>query len=557
MNLHRLVSSVQPFVAAVALIITAALLVAAIYFTRLDLQWTGFLGGILVAATLSVVTRAARVEVVASRRGEELTVAREQLSQDTAAREAAEAALAEARARLKFLDESLPALIAFVDAEGVYRYHNDAFRRWLDLPPHRINGQHMRNVLGKSAFAAVEAQVERAGQGETVRYERTQRMPNGAVYRMHVEYLPVFDGRGKYNGFFVVMSDLTERHHLFSQTNPHLTAMPGAVLSAAPPAQPAAPPAAQGAFAAAQPGPSLAQPAAAVRPAMRPTQSAPPPAAPAAAEESFGSAIAQQATGWTNARDRIIAAIERNEFTLFCQLITPLAAGSGRVAHYEILIRLSEEEDNLIPPGAFFPLAEEHGLLPRLDRWVVAHLLAWAVKNPGAADRTFFINVATATMSDPDFPDFVAHELHKSGLPGGTMCFEIAQGDYLTNRDDIGEFVRQVKLAGCRVALAGFGRDRVSVDLLKSLPLDFLKIDGGLVLQMARDAVGVTRVAAINRVARTIGIATVAEMVEDEATIAKLREIEVDYAQGFGISRPGPLAKLGVPAAPGAPGARV
>jgi len=511
MKSPKLLGSVQPFISGVAVVITTSLLLFAIYFTNLDVQWVAFLAGVLMAAALAVVSRAARAEVTAASRGEKLSVTREQLAQEMVRRQTLEGQLAELHAQLRMV-ENLPVLVAFVDAEGVYRYHNDAFRRWLDLPRHRIDGQTMRTVLGKAAYAAIEAEVAKVNRGQTVRYERTQKMANGAVYRMHVQYMPVFGQRSTFSGFFTVMSDITDRSDLHAVGRAE--------------------------------GPQVMPPA--VREGSAAAGSAP----AAASQESFGTSVARQVTGWSDARERIIAAIERNEFTLFCQLITPLEPAAGKVQHYEILIRLLEEEDNLIPPGAFFPLAEEHGLLPQLDRWVVDNVLAWASRHESQEaklSRTFFLNIATDTMSDPDFPAHVANQVKKSGLPGSSLCFEIAHGDLLTNGGDIGGFIRQIKQAGCRIALSGFGRDRVSVDLLKTLPLDFLKIDGGLVLQIGKDPMGLSRIAAIHRLANGLGIATVAEMVESDEVMAKLRELKVDYAQGFGISRPRPLAEIAAP----------
>jgi len=489
-------------------LVTAVILVFAIYFTLLDLQWIAFLAGTLFAAVLAVVSRATRAEVTAARRGQRLAVSEDHLVQEVDRREKAELMLGRANTKLRFADELLPLMVAYVDAEGMYRYHNHAFRRWLDLPPHRIDGHHMREVLGRIVYAQIEGAVARVYGGEPVNFERTQKMPNGSVYRMSVQYIPMLDGHGKVTGFYALLHDLTGRRDL----------------------QPAAMKAPVAATA--------SEPVAAV--------AAVPTPAKTAAQVQFDDAIAAEVTGMVNARERILAAIERNEFTLFCQLITPLGAGGPR--HYEVLIRLLEEENNMIPPGAFFPLAEEHGLLPQLDRWVVSHLLKWLAAHARYRKSTgreaFFVNVASATLSDPDFPEFVAQQLHRHGLNGDVLCFEITDADLAAHRGDAEEFARSLKKAGCRLALSGFGRDRVSIEALKNLPLDFIKIDGSLILQVQKDAVDLGKVVAINRVAHGIGLTTVAEMVEDDATMARLREIKVDYAQGFGVTRPTPLSDL-------------
>ena len=505
----NLLARVQPFIAVAAVLVTAAILVVAIYFTLLDLQWIAFLAGTLFAAVLAVVSRATRAEVTAAHRGKRLAVTEDRLNQEVERREKAELMLGRANSKLRFADELLPLMVAYVDAEGMYRYHNQAFRRWLDLPPHRIDGHHMREVLGRIAYSQLEDAVARIYGGEPVNYERTQKMPNGGVYRISAQYIPMLDGYGKVTGFFALLRDMTEHGGLQPVT------MDAPVK------------------------PPSSEPVAAVLTVPMPTK--------AAEQAQFDDAIAEEVTGMTNARERILAAIERNEFTLFCQLIAPLHDGAGG-NDYEVLIRLTEEENNLIPPGAFFPLAEELGLLPQLDRWVVSNLLDWIAAHEShrksAGRDAFFVNVATATLSDPDFPEYVEQQLHKHGLSGKVLCFEITDADLVAHRGDAEEFARCIKKAGCRLALSGFGRDRVSFNVLKNLPLDFIKIDGNLILHVLKNSADLGKVVAINRIARGIGLTTVAEMVEDDVTMGRLREMPVDYGQGFGISRPRPLSEL-------------
>lgn len=495
----RLWGTVKPFVAAGAVIATAAILVLAIYFTLLDLEWIAFLAGVLVAGILAMVSRAARAEQAASSRGAKLAVTEEKLARESEERHKLEGMLARANAQLKYTEDQLPAMIAYVDAEGVYRYHNHAFRRWLDLPAHRVDGHHMRDALGRVVFAQVEAYVTRALSGEAVRYERTQKMANGTIFRVSAQLLPVPDGTGKPAGFFAVLTDITEPRDVKA--------------SAAGTSSPASD-----------------------------------NASVQSDQARFDDSVAQQATGLPDARERILAAIERNEFALYCQRIEPLNSTVGRPCHYEILIRLREEETNLIPPGAFFPLAEEHGLLPQLDRWVVSHLLDWVAGKGGMngphQGSTFFLNVANATLSDPDFPDFVDRQLRKHDLPGSVICFEIEEDELTAQRGDVDEFIRQIRLAGCRIALSGFGRSRVDIATLKDLPIDYLKIDRSVILHILTDEVNFGKVTAIHRIAKVIGISTIAEMVEDAATVQKLRQIDVEYGQGFGIAKPAPLSDL-------------
>lgn len=196
----------------------------------------------------------------------------------------------------------------------------------------------------------------------------------------------------------------------------------------------------------------------------------------------------------------------------------------------------------MMPPGAFFPLAEKHGLMPYLDRWVVRHVLQRAAdqKQQGMLRQgpLFFINVARATIRDPEFPAFLAEVLQEYGVAGSALCFEVPDPELAAAGAAVAEFARRINACGCRVALSGFGRGGVSFNLIRGFRVEFLKIDGSIILETLRDPVEFAKVVAIVRVARKIGVKTIAEMAESEAAIAKLRAAGVDFAQGFGISHP-------------------
>lgn len=193
----------------------------------------------------------------------------------------------------------------------------------------------------------------------------------------------------------------------------------------------------------------------------------------------------------------------------------------------------------MIPPGAFFPLAEKNGLMPYLDRWVVEHVLSWISHQQNVdKEAIFFINVGAATIGDPDFSDFLQGALSETGMQGSVLCFEVAQTDLAIRNESVAEFARQVKLCGCRVALSGFGRDSVSFDQIRGFQVDFIKIDGSLIFNLLSNPVDLAKVVSIDRVAKKIGVRTVAELVENDDLIEKLGEIGIDFAQGFGVSRP-------------------
>jgi len=178
-------------------------------------------------------------------------------------------------------------------------------------------------------------------------------------------------------------------------------------------------------------------------------------------QDTFINSASKPVIGEGYAGKRIIEAIENNELLLLYQLIDPLNINSSECRHYEVFVRLIEEEDNLMPPGAFFPLAEKHGLMPSLDRWVVKHVLGWVSGRhlQGILDEgsMFFINLAGATIRDLKFPGFVQKSLQERHMAGATLCFEIPGGDLTLSVAEIARFAKAIREIGCSVAIIGFG----------------------------------------------------------------------------------------------------
>lgn len=478
----------RPITTILAVVATTAALVFTIFYTQLGSIWVTFLTGVLVSAIIAEATLRSRAEFVVLRRTAKLAAVKTSLEKESQLRKLAEQAVAAGKPRLHLIDEVLPTMVALVDKEGNCRYHNRAFLDWLHLRPEQIIDHHMREVLGPKVYQETATAVRQSLDGHALHYERTQKMPDGAVYRLGVEHLPQFGEDGKVTGFYMLMNDIT---------------IPDDVRAAV-------------------------------------------PADASPDQDMFVDSYSEQITGNRDA-GMIKAAIEGGEFSLYCQLITPLAVnGNGGDGHYEILVRLNEEEGSMLPPGTFFPLAEKYGLMPHLDRWVVQHVAAWVARqkplSPLAQNTMYFINVSGATIADTGFPEFLQLTLLEYGVPGSTLCFEISDSELALQTEKVAEFARQVRHSGCRVALSGFGRDQVLFDLIRGFQVEFLKLDGRVILEILRDPVKLAKVVAINRVAKKIGVNVIAEMVESEEIIAKLREIGIDYAQGFGISRPRPLA---------------
>ena len=499
--------TVRPFFSALAVIATSAVLVFTIYFTELGLQWVTFLGGVLVAAILSEATRVSHIEWVAARRTAQLSVIKDKLERETQLRKLAEDTTAAGKGRLNLIDEVLPVMVALFDAEGLCQYHNRAFMEWLHLRPNQILGQHIRKILGSNVYQETATPVRQALDGIQVQYERVQKMPDGAVYRLHVEHVPQFGDDGKVNGFYMLINDITSPGDIQKPESHEAKTIQTAGLDG-------------GLKHGSGDGMS--------------------------SQDTYVASFSEQVSGQADIRN-IKAAIEKGDFSLYCQLITPLAIDSGEAEHYEILVRLIGDEEGIMPPGAFFPLAEKYGLMPRLDRWVVQHVTAWASQqNAQHKDRKnslYFINLSDATIGDSSFPEFLQLTLIEHGVPGAVLCFEIPDSELTAKPAEVADFVQRVKQCGCLVAISGFGHDRISFDLIRGFRVEFLKIDGNIIFNILRDPVELAKIVAINRVAKLIGVKTIAELVESEETVAKLRETGIDYAQGFGISRPRPLAE--------------
>lgn len=506
MHLRNIFRVVGPFISALAVIATATVLVLTIYYTELGTQWITFLGGVLVAAILAEATRVSRAEWVVMRRTAQLAAVKEKLERETQFLKRAEAEIAANKSRLYLIDEVLPTMVALIDVEGRCQYHNRAFMDLLRLRPEQIHGRLMREVLGAKIYQEAATAVRQSLDGHPVHYERTQKMPDGAVYRLFVEHLPQFGADGKVSGFYMLMNDITSRGNV--QASDQLESKEKAYAD------------------------KHADRQALVHDAE-------------GSHDTFADSFSEQVSGQNDA-SRIITAIEKGDFRLFCQLITPITVDTGEAEHYEILVRLAEEEESMMPPGAFFPLAEKYGLMLHLDRWVVQHVTERASRQNSPDEKRkgsmFFINLSGATISDPGFPEYLQLTLLEHGVPGAALCFEIPDAELALRPSVVAECVRKIRQCGCRVAISGFGRDRVLFDLFRDFQVDFLKIDGSIIFNILRDPAALAKLVAINSVAKKTGVKTIAELVESEETIVKLRELGIDFAQGFGISRPRHLA---------------
>lgn len=246
-------------------------------------------------------------------------------------------------------------------------------------------------------------------------------------------------------------------------------------------------------------------------------------------------------TGWNDPEARVAKALERDEFLLFGQALVPLKDDGDLPSYMEVLIRLQEEERNLTPPGAFLPVFEYLGMMPALDRWVIEHALKWWRSDSDAQGMRLSINLSADTLGAADFPKFVEERLRKHEVTARVLCFELPATEVAVAALPVGRAARKLNALGCQFAITSFGRDSASFDAVKAVQASFVKIDGSIVREIHRDSVALAKVRSIRQVCHKAGIRTVAEFVEQDETVKLLREIGVDYAQGYGVSRPGPL----------------
>lgn len=245
--------------------------------------------------------------------------------------------------------------------------------------------------------------------------------------------------------------------------------------------------------------------------------------------------MTSEAAHWTDPVAYLRQALAQDHFTLYCQ---PIAALAGIVVYpmAEVLIRLREEEKALLPPGDFLPVLEHYGMLPELDRWVVREVLRRLSTGPEIP--RFTVNLSSQTIADPDFPNFFANELITSGVPADCVVFEIDEGDAVALPSSLKRFSASVGSLGAGVLIDGFGRSPDHAASLKLPCVQFVKVHGSLTRNLVTDEAAARRITDLLRLTSELGIAVIAECIEDQDVLARLRAMKVRYAQGFGICVP-------------------
>jgi diguanylate cyclase (GGDEF)-like protein/PAS domain S-box-containing protein len=252
---------------------------------------------------------------------------------------------------------------------------------------------------------------------------------------------------------------------------------------------------------------------------------------------------------------RLEQALDENLFVLHAQRIVPLKAAlkgpddEGGL-HLEVLLRLPDTNGSLILPQAFLPAAERFHMSMRIDRWVVQHVLSWLShqdEHTLARLDTVAVNVCAHSVSDPGFQRFVQEQVEASSVDMRKLCLEVSEATAITNPSDVASFISGMRERGIRIALDDFGAGVSSFGYLKTLPVDYLKIDGQFIRELASNPLDQATLRCFCEVAAILGVQTIAESVESAGALDKLHQMGVDFAQGYLLHAPRPLAELLAP----------
>jgi len=241
----------------------------------------------------------------------------------------------------------------------------------------------------------------------------------------------------------------------------------------------------------------------------------------------------------------VTGALQEDRFRIYCQPIVALSPKKEESLHYELLIRLTDPQGDLIMPASFIPAAERYGLMTSLDRWMISTAFDSYNDIFGSESGVqIAINLSGNSLNDDSLLDFIKGEFSKTEIEPTNVCFEITETAAISNLDQVSQLILELKRIGCRFALDDFGSGLSSFTYLKNLPVDYLKIDGSFVHDMIDDSIDHAMVEAINQVGHIMGIGTIAECAESEEVVEMLRDLGVDYAQGYAMGSPIPIEGL-------------
>lgn len=494
------INTIKPFLSVIiAMAVAGSLILLENLKLTAEPQIETILWATLILTLCTTILQIARAEKDFSRYLAQLGSQRERLANEIKYRLWAEKTSAENKTKLQIIDENFPVMLAYFNRELQCCYHNRAFRQWFGLKPEQTDGKFIHECLNESFYLGVKQFLEKILAGETFQAQHTQQLANQSACLIIGQFVPHFDANGKVTGFYALYTPrlLKEGEQVVAS---------GGVSSA-----------------------NTAETNEEKKSIRNPS--------------SYQISHKQQKS-LLDLPERILQAIEREAFHLHAQKIIPVEAHQDDEIYYEILIRMAEEESNMIPPGAFLPMVENYNLLPRLDRWVVSKSIEWLQNHAGNTNNILCLNVAKSTLEDKVFVVFIQERLNAAKIKPRRLCFEIETADAAANLPACAIFARNVRSLGCQVSLCSFDYDRESLHLLRNIKADFIKINGSLICNILRSEEDFNKVADINRFAHAQKIRTIGELVETPEILEKLAEIGVDYAQGFGINRPHPLSTI-------------
>jgi len=245
---------------------------------------------------------------------------------------------------------------------------------------------------------------------------------------------------------------------------------------------------------------------------------------------------------------RIQDALQNDKFFLMAQTIAPLQLSENTdQAHYEILVRMIDNDGSLISPNNFLGVAERYNLSPAIDRWVVKNTFEWLTQNPEDLEKLELcsINLSGNTLSDDSFSDYLLQQFKTYKIPSEKICFEITETAAIANLEVAQRFIHSFRNnLNCKFSLDDFGSGLSSFAYLRTMPVDFLKIDGLFVRDITLDPINLAMIKSINEIGKIMGKKTIAEFVENKKTLKQLQLIGIDYAQGYYISKPVALNEM-------------
>jgi diguanylate cyclase (GGDEF)-like protein/PAS domain S-box-containing protein len=261
-------------------------------------------------------------------------------------------------------------------------------------------------------------------------------------------------------------------------------------------------------------------------------------------EDDAGSVQRRGEMQWVG---RVKQAFTDDRFFLEAQPIVPLRRSAASLLSFELLLRMHDEQGRVVPPGAFLPAVERYNLAQRVDRWVLDAALAWVAQHRAQVERIerIFINLSGDSLGDPQLQTLVEERLRWHAVPPHKLGFEITEAAAIGNLTHANRLIAGLRGTGCAFSLDDFGSGVSSFAYLKALAVDFLKIDGLLAGNIATDMVDLEMVRSITEIGHVMGKKVIAESVENRIVLDKLREIGVDYAQGFVVGMPGRLDDIG------------